>query len=175
MHKKVSVGVGNKMEKQSKALILKAVGRLKTNFRNLASKLPTKANAALKKETTLKLRNALNSPNTKVVKGVFNKQSSYKSNKMSFTQEFFKLGYELEKQAMEKTSGAVSEVVGTMLNPINSGFAPIGGLVGLLESDSEKRFKDLEESAVLSNLLVPGVGAYRLGTRLRAAIDHKGK
>ena len=85
---------------------------------------------------------------------------------MAFTDEYFKLGYKLQKEA-----GLNSEIAGTIVNPLNwYGGTPIGGLAGLLMTDAAKRKKDIEEDDLWKNLLIPGYAPYRLATRNRASL-----
>lgn len=92
----------------------------------------------------------------------------------SFTNYFFELGFEQGQQNLEKTAGAASEVAGAIINPLNLfGGNVMAGLVGYgygKKGESDE-ISDGVLSGGLANLLIPGLGPYRLGKRTRDMMD----
>jgi hypothetical protein len=91
----------------------------------------------------------------------------------SFVDYYFEVGYD-QAQEFEKTAGAASEAAGAIINPLNI----LGGnlMAGLLgygygEKGEADQISDDAISGGLANILVPGLGPYRLGKRLRDTMD----
>ena len=82
---------------------------------------------------------------------------------MSFTEEYFKIGYQLQKNA-----GVGSEVAGSFMNPINVPFTIPAAMIGALVGEKDQRDIGNTDADTWKNLLIPGLGAYRLGKRMHA-------
>ena len=68
--------------------------------------------------------------------------------------------------ALEKISAVPTEVIGSLFNPLGGPALLPGLVIGALSGKYSKKEQKEADKAVLSSLLIPGVGPYRLGRRI---------
>lgn len=74
------------------------------------------------------------------------------------------------KKGFEKISGVMTEGLGTVGS---NGLGLLTGLVGMAKGPYSKKEQEEADERTWSNVLIPGVGAYRLGRRLSAHAKSK--
>jgi len=81
-------------------------------------------------------------------------------NKQSYLQEIYEAAY---KDELEKISGVTSEAIGSIM------WAPIPTAIGAYLGSKKKKPKGKKAEEIdkktWSNILIPGVGGYRMGRR----------